>query len=161
MHNPTVTRELDGIVLRCLELDPGARYQDAAELLDALEGHLTPGLATESALTAGARSLGAGDLVAAIAAFRGGLATSSPRDPESFWLHWELGRALASAKDFGDAAEHLAAAWELTKNRPILTDRRTRASLLSEVADAYRRVGNEYKARMFEHLSRREQGARR
>jgi serine/threonine protein kinase len=44
---PSISVELDAVVLRALERNPRTRYQTAAEFLDALEGAITPASARE------------------------------------------------------------------------------------------------------------------
>lgn len=156
--NNTVEPALDAIVLRCLEFNPRLRFHDAAELLDALGRKAKPPSPWEQALRDGRDLRCAGELPGACRAFERGLAARSvPRD-DRFLLLRELGETLAATGRPDEAAQRLVEAWRLTESAPILRTRKERAELLAQVADCYREIPNDFQARRYDDLRRRELG---
>ena len=54
-HRPTVSPELNGLVMRCLEKRPADRWQNAGELLPQLDAMTTPGSGSAPAVSSGTR----------------------------------------------------------------------------------------------------------
>lgn len=159
--NNTVTREIDAVVLRCLEFDPARRYRSAAELLDALaeaeagSRRPPPG---ESELEQAREEAAAGDTAGACDTLRACLDSGSeaPSPAVRLALLNELARLLDAQGDLAGSARRLAEAWQLVRGSALLRTRKERCALLSRTAEAYRRAGNAYQTTHFEDLLRRE-----
>ncbi|MFE7839418.1 serine/threonine-protein kinase [Streptomyces sp. NPDC057474] len=159
--NNTVTREIDAVVLRCLEFEPARRFRSAAELLDALaeaEAGTRRPPPGESALEQAREQVAAGDTAGACDTLRTCLDSGSevPSPAIRLALLNELARLLDTRGDLGGSARRLAEAWQLVRDSALLRTRKERCALLSRTADAYRRAGNAYQATHFEELLRRE-----
>ncbi|MFF3573716.1 serine/threonine-protein kinase [Nocardia jiangxiensis] len=155
--NNTVTRKLDRIVLQCLEYHPSERFTDAAEVLAALTRESPVPEEGPEPPTDGkpARRLRKRlqDVEAALATTRSG------RD--RFDLLRESAELLGRLDQHAQAALRLREAWEMTEHSALLRDTRHRVRLLTELAEAYRRSGNEFQAARFAALRNREQNGHR
>ncbi|WP_200308007.1 serine/threonine-protein kinase [Streptomyces adelaidensis] len=159
--NNTVTREIDAVVLRCLEVEPARRFRSAAELLDALaeaEAGTRRPPPGESALEQAREQAAAGDPAGACDTLRTCLDSASADLSPALRLALlnELARLLDTCGDPAGSARQLAAAWQLVRNSALLRTRKERCALLSRTADAYRRAGNTYQTTHFEDQLRRE-----
>jgi serine/threonine protein kinase len=144
--NATVPPRLDPVVLRCLAFAPHARFQNAGELLDALQTDASESSSGPDALGEGRRMRHDADPRGARDLLEHELnGAPVPRD-ERFLLLVELGGVLEDMDQHGEAAGRLVEAWTLTKDSTILRSRAERADLLVRIAAAYRRAGNEYQA---------------
>ncbi|WP_410597486.1 serine/threonine-protein kinase [Amycolatopsis sp. lyj-23] len=156
----TVTPKLDRIVLRCLEFEPGGRFRDAADLLEALSREDPVPDEVDVELARPADSKSTRRLHKVRDKLEGELAAAATRDAR-FELLRRLGEVLGKLDLHADAARRLREAWELTEQSALLHDTRDRIRLLSRLADAYRRSGNEFQARRYETLRGRERGGGR
>ncbi|MBZ3904800.1 serine/threonine-protein kinase [Streptomyces griseiscabiei] len=159
--NNTVTREIDAVVLRCLEFDPVRRFRSATELLDALaEAEAGPRRPPPgaNALERAREQAAAGDPAGACDTLRACLdsGAENPSPAVRLALLHELAGLLDTRGDPAGAARRLAESWQLVRASALLRTRRERHALLTRTADAYRRAGNGYQARHFEDLLRRE-----
>ncbi|QUQ67109.1 serine/threonine-protein kinase [Kutzneria sp. CA-103260] len=154
----TVTPKLDRIVLRCLKYEPHERFRDAAELHAALTRKSSPAPKKESTQADGDKSTRR--LREAREEVERELATTQTRVDRfdllrtSAELHSKLG-------EHAEAASRLREAWEMTKDTGLVPDTHGRVRLLTELADAYRRAGNEFQAKRFEADRSRERGGGR
>ncbi|QFR01159.1 serine/threonine protein kinase [Streptomyces phaeolivaceus] len=159
--NNTVTREIDAVVLRCLEFDPARRFRSATELLGALaEAEAGPRRPPPgaNALERAREQAAAGDTAGACDTLRGCLdsGAENPSPAVRLALLNELAGLLDTRGDPAGSARRLAESWQLVRGSALLRTRKERCALLTRTADTYRRAGNAYQARHFEDLLRRE-----
>jgi eukaryotic-like serine/threonine-protein kinase len=147
----TVTPKLDAIVLRCLEFEPDRRFADAGEFLAELakEGPTQPPVA--AVLRDLRRDGSTKNRQRARQTLEERLAANPP-EAERFDLLRQLGEVLGSSGDHADAARRFGEAWKLTEHRAILRDSRERDALLTQLADAHRKAGNDFHARRYDAL---------
>jgi serine/threonine protein kinase len=147
---------LNDVVLHCLEFDHHRRYQDADELLKALEPSPFP--PSNDYLDEGFRLKAAGNLVDARRTFEHCLAISTLSKEKRFALLRALGEVLSMIKEHSLATDSFVEAWELIKDSAVLQTRKERAELLGQIADAYHCSLNDFQANKYERLRVRELG---
>jgi serine/threonine protein kinase len=156
--NNTVTPELDEIVLRCLEFEPGDRYQDGGELLEALSQGQTPLRAAEQALRESRELRAEGQVEDALREVEKALTGPSLGKHDRFLLLREKGEVLGLLGEHDNAAGALVDAWQLTEKTAILRTAHDRAALLARLAGCYRLTGNTFQAKRYETLRAKELG---
>jgi hypothetical protein len=154
VSNNTVSRRLDRIVLQCLEHHPSERFTDAAEVLAAL---------TRKSLVSDEKPAPTADSKATrrLQSVEAELATT-PSGRDRFELLRESAELLSRLGQHSTAADRLREAWDMTEHSgALLRDTEHRVRLLTELAEAYRRAGNEFAAGRFERRRNEEQNGRR
>jgi serine/threonine protein kinase len=153
--NNTVSAQLDGVILRCLDAQPHARYQTGGDLLEALEAGKPEASAAERALDDGRRLRRSDPRAARVELERALSGPAGARD-QRVALLMELGETLTDLGEHLAAAGRLGEAWELVRDTAVFRSREERAVLLDRIAAAYTRAGNEYQARRYADLADRE-----
>jgi len=156
----SATPRLDEVVLRCLEPEPGARYHDAAELLAELTRDDPVPDEVNSVLDRPKWRRTRKAVDRSRERLEGQLVETTDRTAR-FSLLGRLADALVELGEHAEAARRLREAWDLTSDSALLHDTHDRVRLLTRLAEAYRRSGNEFQARRYESLRARERGGDR
>jgi eukaryotic-like serine/threonine-protein kinase len=161
--NNTVDAKLDRIVLRCLAHQPSERFADAAEVLAELTRETRVPVPDPVAKDEKAGSAAGGKatqrLRQRLRAIEAELATTPSGRPR-FDLLRESADLRGRLGEHPVAADRLREAWDMAKDSALLRDTRERVRLLTELAEAYRRAGNDFMANRFAKRRDEEDGRR-
>lgn len=154
--NNTVTPEMEGLIMRCLEFNASRRYINAGALLRALQQKEKADPADVQALQEGKELMAANDLEGARASLEIGMSKASSSKENRFHLTRKLAEVMDKSEEHAEAVTKLVEAWKLTESGAILRTREKRAQLLEQIVQAYRKIGNEFQAIRYENEIKKE-----
>jgi len=154
--NNTVTPEIEGVIMRCLEFNASRRYVNAGALLGALQQKEKAEPVDVQALQEGKELMAANDLEGARAILEIGMSKASSSKENRFHLTRNLAEVMDRSEEHAEAVAKLVEAWKLTKSGAILRTREERAQLLEQIVQAYRKIGNEFQAIRYENEIKKE-----
>jgi len=137
--NNTVSKELDRLILKCLEFRPFDRFYDAKELHRAICELENPGDPV-------------GSISDSVEKLKELLNKKDISVEIRFKTLSQLGTLYEDQGDLIQAADYLEQAWDLTKNRAILRTVSDRVQLLERLEEIYEKSGNRFQMKQYQNL---------